>query len=108
VKRDLRGRASGNSTRRDPDDTWNCIRVFRGLNVGPVHIERQRVLIPYTRTTDEGALTRNRAWGLGSPPCKTVPSSSLPALTPDRGRRGGVVVEWGLLLAAKDRDRGQR
>ncbi len=39
------------------DDPWNCIRVFRSLEVGPARIERQRVVTPYTLHTDEGTST---------------------------------------------------
>jgi hypothetical protein len=37
------------------DDPWNCIRVFRRLDVGPVRVEPQRVIATYTLTTDDGA-----------------------------------------------------
>ena len=36
------------------NDPWNCIRVFRRLEVGPVRIEPQRVVATYTLTTDSG------------------------------------------------------
>jgi hypothetical protein len=37
------------------DDPWNCIRVFRRLEVGPVRIEPQRVVATYKLTTESGA-----------------------------------------------------
>jgi hypothetical protein len=36
------------------DDPWNCIRVFRRLQVGPVRVEPQRVVATYELTTDSG------------------------------------------------------
>jgi len=54
---DDQGRATAKPSHRVSDDPWNCIRVFRRLEVGPVRIERQRVVTAYTLHTDEGTST---------------------------------------------------
>ncbi len=36
------------------EDSWSCLRVIRRLEVGPIRLEPQRVVTPYTVVTDNG------------------------------------------------------
>jgi hypothetical protein len=47
------------------EDLWSCLRVIRRLEVGPIRLEPQRVVAPYTVVTDSGSDTTELIYRFG-------------------------------------------